>query len=366
MSGSISENEYISNINKISNSISFIYLVIIIPFGFIANCVSIWIYLRPNLNKKSNTGFLYLCLSIMNIISLLNYAFIVRSRNLFGYTIDVTCGVDDYIRRNIFNATSWIQALISFDRFLFIFFPAKNKLFSQKKYLFMLMGCIMCFILITNSTNLISNSVISISFNNLTNQTVISESCVQTKIVSLATDFIAILMRLYIPFLIMVILNLLVIKKLYRTKKRVKKSTSNTILIQVTTSSKNLVSNGQRTFSNKEYKFVFATITMDLVFWIFYAPVSINLTLSIVNTFTRIFTQRVPAANYSLYSNLSQLMAFTYHSVAIFMYLAFNQHFRAEFLALFKLNSILPKWLSRPSSDVKPTRATNSVQFSLN
>lgn len=227
------------------------------------------------------------------------------------------------------------------------------------------MFVIFCFIVAMNVTNLMSYQVISFSFNSQTNSTITTESCEQTKAVSLATDFIAILMRLYIPLIIMLILNCLIIKKLYETKKKVKNSTGK-VLIQVTTSSKNLISNSQTTFSNKEFRFIKATITMDIIFWIFYTPVSINLTLNIINTFTMIFNTPISMVNYRFYSNISQLIAFTYHSVAIFMYFAFNQYFRAEFISLFRLNTIMPSWISRPANDSKQGKSINSVHFSLN
>lgn len=216
---SISTSELIAQINSVSNHISFFYLIVIIPFGLVTNCLSIYIYLRPNLNKNTNTGVLYMCLSVMNIISLLNYALIVRSNTLFGYTVSLSCGLADYIRRNIFNSTSWVQAFISFDRFVCIFFPTKGKLLSKKITLLAFMVVILATIFITNVTNLIAFEVVAVRFNNNTNVTTTTQSCDQTKAMSLLTDFIAILMRVYIPFFIMIIFNILIIKRLYDSKK---------------------------------------------------------------------------------------------------------------------------------------------------
>ncbi|RNA42969.1 FMRFamide receptor-like [Brachionus plicatilis] len=351
--------EYISRITAISDSISFYYLLVIIPFGFFANILSIFIYTRPTMNKETNTSFLYMCLSIMNIISLLNYTFIVRPRNIFGYTVEMTCGLTGFIRRNIFNSTSWVQPIISFDRFLFVFYPVKCKQLGQKKNILFLMSLVLALIMITNSTNLMSFAVVETTYDNDTNQTVISESCEQTKQVSLATDFIAILMRLYIPLFIMISLNSLVIRKLYQSKKKVKKSSS--LPMVHVKSSKSL---SQKTFSNKDYKFITATLTMDFIFWIFYAPVSINITLSIIDTFTGIFKDPRARVNYRLYSNVSQLFAFTYHSICIFLFIGFNRYYKEELFSFLKINYRAPFRTSRTLNDSK-TRSSNSVGQSV-
>lgn len=355
--------EYVKRISEISDKISFHYLIIIIPFGFVANIFSIFIYTRPNMSKETNTSFLYMCLSIMNIISLVNYTFIVRSRNVFGYTVVMPCGIANFIRRNIFNSTSWIQPIISFDRFLYVFYPIKCKQLGKKKNILLLMALVFILIMITNSTNLMSFPVVKRTFNNVTNQTIVTESCEQTISVSLATDFIAILMRLYIPLFIMITLNSLVIKRLYESKKRVQKSTTKTIVH--VKSSKSLIKN---TFSNKDYKFVTATLTMDFIFWIFYAPVSINITLNIVDTFTGIFNSRRASVNYRLYSNLSQLFAFTYHSICIFLFIGFNRYYKEEIFAFFKLNSRISTWISQTQnkSQTRISRPNNSVGQSNN
>lgn len=338
--------DYVKRINEVSDKISFYYLIIIIPFGFFTNILSIFIYTRPNINKETNTSFLYMCLSIVNIISLLNYTFIVRSRNVFGYTVQMTCGIADFLRRNIFNSTSWIQPIISFDRFLFVFYPIKCKQLGKKKNILLLMSLVLVFIMITNITNLMSYPIVRTTFNNFTNKTIITQSCQQTKPVSLATDFIAILMRLYIPLFIMISLNSLVIKRLYDSRKKVKHSSGRTMVHAKSSKSLNT-----KAFSNKDYKFVASTLIMDFIFWIFYAPVSINITLNIVNTFTGIFRDPRSSANYRLYSNLSQLFAFTYHSICIFLFIGFNSYYKEEFFSFFKKNSRISSLILQKQND---------------
>ena len=125
-------NNYIAYLNNVSNGISFYYLMITVPIGLIGNTVSFYIYTRPNLNRKTNTGFLYAWLCVLNILSILQYAFLTRSSVLFGYTPTFPCGLINYMRRTTFNWISWMQVYISFDRFVSVLYPMRVVLMSKK------------------------------------------------------------------------------------------------------------------------------------------------------------------------------------------------------------------------------------------
>lgn len=123
---------YVNNLNAVSDSLGYYYLIITLPVGIIGNLASIFIYTRPALNKKTNTGFLFTWLCILNICSIFNYIFITKSSLIFNYSVSAPCGVLTYIRRTAFNITSWMEALISFDRFMAVVFPNKIKLMRNK------------------------------------------------------------------------------------------------------------------------------------------------------------------------------------------------------------------------------------------
>lgn len=100
---------YSDNLNALSNQIVFYYLVTTTPISMTTKLISFYIYTRPNLNNKTNTGFLYLLFSIVNSIGLFAMLFVVRSNILFGYQFKFVCGIDDFIRTNLFNFSSWLQ-----------------------------------------------------------------------------------------------------------------------------------------------------------------------------------------------------------------------------------------------------------------
>jgi hypothetical protein len=129
---SSSQSDYIKYLNNVSNGISYYYLMITFPLGILGNLISLYIYTRPNLNRKTNTGFLYTWLCVFNLLSILQYVFLTRSSSLFNFTINLPCGVVNFLRRTIFNWLSWMQVYISFDRFMAVYFPTKLIFMSKK------------------------------------------------------------------------------------------------------------------------------------------------------------------------------------------------------------------------------------------
>jgi len=122
---------YIAYLNNASNALTYYFLMIIIPTGILGNLISFYIYTRPSLNRKTNTGFLYAGLCVVNLLSILNYGFITHSNALFNYTVTMPCGLANYLRRTVFNAISWMQVLISFDRLMAVLYP-RLKLMKNK------------------------------------------------------------------------------------------------------------------------------------------------------------------------------------------------------------------------------------------
>lgn len=122
----------VAYLNPLADSITYYFLFVTMPFGFLGNFISIFIYIRPNLNRKTNTGFLYSWLCVTNMIAIAWYMFVFRSNLLFDYTVTMMpCGISNFLRRTTLNAVPWMQAIISFDRFMAVVFPSNR--FMKKK-----------------------------------------------------------------------------------------------------------------------------------------------------------------------------------------------------------------------------------------
>ena len=125
-------NQYINYLNSVADTITYYPLLVALPIGIICNVFSFYIYTRPNLNKKTNTGFLYASLCIANLIFMLYFVLVFQSNSLFNYTVTLPCGVMSYLLRIAFCFAPWMQVIISFDRFIVVVYPLKKKFMSKK------------------------------------------------------------------------------------------------------------------------------------------------------------------------------------------------------------------------------------------
>ena len=124
--------QYVDYLNTVSNSILHYPVLVTLPIGIIGNVFSFFIYTRPNLNKKTNTGFLYASLCIANLLFMLYFVLVFQSNILFNYTVILPCGVVTYLLRISFCLAPWMQVIISFDRFIAVVYPHKQKQMSKK------------------------------------------------------------------------------------------------------------------------------------------------------------------------------------------------------------------------------------------
>jgi len=124
--------QYINNLNSVASTILYYPLLVAIPIGVIGNVLSFYIYTRPNLNKKTNTGFLYAWLCLLNLIFMLYFVLVSQSSTLFDYRISLPCGVANYLLRLISCFVPWMQVIISFDRFISVIYPLKKHLITKK------------------------------------------------------------------------------------------------------------------------------------------------------------------------------------------------------------------------------------------
>ena len=194
-------------------------------------------------------------------------------------------------------------------------------------------------IIITNIPNLISYPVTD----PITNIT----SCFSTNAVDTTNYLIAAFMRFYIPFALMLTLNLKVIWNLKQSKIRVG---------VVQTVSQPQSQSGQRQFSSKEFRFTVSTLIIDCIFLFFYLPLGVNFFIVIYNLFgTSITSDPVSNAAYNLASNSIQLLALAHTSVLFILFIVFNRNFRNEIIVLLGLNKLFSS-LNNHVSNTKLSR----------
>ena len=119
------------SLEKIIYNFLYYYRTILIPIGILGNFISLLIFIRPNLNKKTNTGFLYSIICVLNIITIVEDTFVYRPK-FFNYIINLPCNLEVFIRKCLVESLPWVQVLTCFDRFLVTTFPGKAKIMSKK------------------------------------------------------------------------------------------------------------------------------------------------------------------------------------------------------------------------------------------
>ena len=294
----------ISKVNQkefelVIDRISYYEDFVTIPFGIIGNLISIFIFTRPSLNKKTNTGLLFTILCLINIYVVLNEAlFYWPIINTFVIKLHLNNNVVvKFLERVVEQSLSWIQALISFDRFITVFFPVKGVRLMSKKWVSMsiLFGI---FVLISsaNSFHFVLYVSISTRNNNNFNQLFI------------INNLIDILMKICIPYLIIVVFDLMVIVRLRRSKPELR---------------------SRQPRRNKSYRFTINTILIDLLFLIF------NIPSILIFYFKRILNLNSPP----LPIQVLPLLANIYSHLFFILFFIFNRIFRHEFVSIFKRNS---------------------------
>lgn len=108
----------------------------IFSIGLLGNLVSLLIFIRPNLNKKTNTGILYIIICAVNLFYFIN-SFIDNCRSLFDCNVQLPNEFLTFIQNSLPDLLTWIQVLISFDRFIMVVFPIK-KILTKKVFLLIL------------------------------------------------------------------------------------------------------------------------------------------------------------------------------------------------------------------------------------
>lgn len=152
-----------------------------------------------------------------------------------------------------------------------------------------------------------------------------SSNCLvlRVELVNRAIDYC---IQFFIPYLVMVTLNIMVILRLRQSRKRAG--------LNISSRSTNQANNSA---SNKGTRFTITTILIDVIFLVFNLPqILINLyyLIKIQNSFItgRIFPFIVDCIN---------LLSFSYSAVLVLMFLIFNRIFRTEFCYLFRLANLV-------------------------
>lgn len=234
------------------HQVTYYFIIYITPIGIVGNIITVLISIRKNLNK-TNMGFFYITMAVTNLMQLLFYVFIQESHEVFKYNplieSDFSCKILMYIRRIIRQASPLIEAIMTFDRLLSVYIPRKT-FFHKWQFMLILFSIILGLFSVINISNLFF--YVESIFDPYENRTELY--CTSSTFNMELTDVTSTVLRTFIPFVTMLLFNILIAKKMMGSKAK------------IAASGKSL---------RRQYQFTITVIGMNGFFLILNLPLSI-------------------------------------------------------------------------------------------
>lgn len=307
-----------TNLNK---TILTIITIILVLIGLTLNTLAIFVFLRPRF-KQNPMGIYKVVMNInYNAIAILNtliYFPMSLGTNLTLWS-NFSCFFLYYSSRVLTTFASWLILIACLDMLLKVIFP-KKKIISKKGLLLTIAFTLISLIFI-HLPNAYLHVQTTRSFLNSTNLTIISKRCLADSVdMNTVIDLTRLLIRLFVPFTLIIIIDSLLIYKLIKAKY----SSRNNDL-------------------DDEFKFAVSILVLSLVFIASLLPFVVTFAIS------RIYTQ------------LDYILSFTYLISLVSFATSF---FFFQFLIYFKFNNMFREELNIMLNSFK-MRILTGFQFNL-
>ena len=319
-SSSNSSSSYDSDIINLDSKITYYFTIVSSAIGIPGNLISLIIFIRLALKSpKINMGLLYSCQTAIDLTALIFILFAFRgSPYLYGYLVtninDSFCRVFMFLRRYMLQASSWMSVLISFDRFIFVIYQNRFQFMKNKLILSAIILSVMILVAIAD----IENFFYYISGTSMTSL----YTCIGSNAVTIASDIINMFLRTYIPMVLMVTFNSLMIYKI------AKKDRSSQL-------------GKKSSLKKKEHHFTIAVFSCSVLFFICNFPLAIFFVFTDVNLYSGAFKNNPGLSDtFSFYTNVFIDVSLIVQTCSIFMYMAFNKLFYKELITF--IIEILP------------------------
>jgi hypothetical protein len=298
--------------------------------GLILNVINFIVFFRGNFSK--NMKFYYSIQSIYDPLNIINWLFTTFPTSLgtdFATHSDFLCKFLFTSRRILAQNSAWLQAMTSIDRVFFTFFNAKYKQMIGPKYLWGSVALIAIFVGSTSMVNL--NFYLNVNETIINNRTIIQRRCTVNREIGFIINVSGFLMRAILPFLIMLISNLILIYKLFLHKSNMNK------------------------LSKKEYNFAFSIVSNNFAYLLLNLPLTgqqLFEYLPVVNT-----PEDRAFMNFLLF--IGTICCNIYWAYTFLIYLKFNKTYRKE---LFKMKKgIFNETISTSTSVVVTKRQSQKI-----
>lgn len=303
----------------VATQVDFYFTACLYPFGIVLNLFALCIYSRPRLNV-TNMGLLYGVKSAVDIVLLMTM-FAINGKSLYGVDVvhlsEFCCKFFTWIRRWVIEVNALTYVLITLDRFMFIHFPGKYYSVKKKSTMLVLFLTTCIFIALANLPNIWFT--LQSQTNSTTNTTTYCHASPQ---VSIASDIISIILRVYFPMLIMLTLNIIMIAGMYEQKHRVNNAAHNA---------------GHH---HKERQFTFTVFFLNFAYFVFCAPVSVAYIMYDINYYWFGDVSSDYMSKLAMILEITHNIGYSYSVFSFFFTFSLNRLFHKEVLIVFGIKEI--------------------------
>ena len=276
-------------------------------FGIIGNVIALFIFSRHCFNNKTNSGRLYAFLCGLSLVMIVYEMAGRKMDNFFEFKINLPRNTQHFIDIILLQYWSWIQVLITFDRFISVFYPVKGvRIMGKKWVLYSIIIGMFIFIIGVNSPNYITCSTFKVG-----NKTIQANDMICDD-VALLVEIIRMLMQFVIPYLLMVIVDLKVIIRISK--------------------SKTVLGERQSASNSKSLRFSRNTILIDFIYLIFnFPPIIFNVYSIIVTIFPDV---NILESYFYMVAMFIIVFPYVYPSILFLVFITFYRIFRSEFISI--------------------------------
>lgn len=301
----------------------------VVPIGIVTNILAWYIFSRKALNSKDvKHGHMNGLLCFFNMLALSSSILLTQFLPFFNIYLvrlsDPACKLFNLWLRFTLQVPSCHQCLVTFLFYLSIKYPAKSKFMYEKGFILKSMTVMFAFVLLANSEyfwyyltiTLTTSTYYDPVLNQTMNQTVVSSvTCGSGYIAAMAGDYINILMRCFLPFIILLVLNTLILQQVAKTKRNISDPGS----LQAAQNKKN----------KNEVRFGRILLFLNFLFLIMYLPWACSFIASyaLSNSGVRLTNLNDGSNNIGLlyFYNIAYCLSFCYNSSPFFVNLGKNE-----------------------------------------
>lgn len=337
------EVDYAAYAKSVSFYVYFYQAILIVPSGTVLNILTVIIFSSSRF-KKTNFGFINILITWSELICLIFTCVVYK---LLSYVnadpsnySDVVCFFFQFTGRLIQQIPVYIQLFLSMYQYLEIS-NMNGALLRRKVFIGTVVFVQLSIVALINFPNFYKR----IQYKNVTiasnNQTYLKVSCDHSFELALLSSVQMCLMRAIIPFVLLIIINYLIARSLFRSKKK----------FSPYQKSGGLAKGSSSFVPNREFHFAFCLFANNMIYFVFNLPVSVTyVTVMLYDNFIR--TRPIENTQMQLAHGMTNAIAIFYNALPFFIHFWLNRAFRQSAVSIFRLDWLRPR-NGNPTTGIK-------------